>query len=58
MGILLANRDAPSRCTATDCLVLTHSTELLLCIYHVYDHDHVLDHQCLSLSSVYNYQDH
>ncbi len=22
MGIFLANRDAPSRCTATDCLVL------------------------------------
>ncbi len=23
MGIFLANRDAPSRCTATDCLVST-----------------------------------
>ncbi len=39
MGIILANRDAPSRCTATDCLV-SHTfcstcLKLLVC-YHGY----------------------
>ncbi len=31
MGIILANRDAPSRCTATDCLV-----EIWFTVYVVY----------------------
>ncbi len=40
MGIFLANRDAPSRCTATDCLVwpqLTNKVALLanVLLYYV-----------------------
>ncbi len=36
MGIFLANRDAPSRCTATDCLVNVYAPDYCTGVYNVY----------------------